>query len=136
MDRPLSPREQRLRILKKAWPYVLAVIAVGIALILLLGWIRPSVRASRLRTAVVDRGAVEATISASGNVVPEREHVITSPVDTRVVRILKNPGDTVSLGEPLLELDVSGSRLDLERLEDRIELKRVERRRARQDLEL
>ena len=41
-----------------------------------------------LRFAVVDTGPVEATIAATGLVVPEIQQVLASPVDARVLRIL------------------------------------------------
>jgi HlyD family secretion protein len=98
------------------------------------GWIRPSVNRSEIRTAIVERGMIEATITASGTVVPLYEHVVSSPIDTRVTRILKTPGDSLGAGEPIVELDASESRLALERLDDRVALKKVEREQMKLDL--
>jgi HlyD family secretion protein len=134
MDRPISTDDRRLKIAKKALPFVLAAGGVGIVSMVLVSWLRPSVKRSEIRTAVVERGTVEATLSASGTVVPEHERVITSPVDTRVLRVLKTPGDRVAPGEPIVELDVSGSNLELMKIKDRLALKRVEKDRAKQDL--
>jgi len=68
-------------------------------------------------------------LDAAGVVVPAAERSITSPVETRVLRVLKRAGDTVRVGDPIVELDTAASRLDLARLEDRIAQKAAESRR-------
>jgi HlyD family secretion protein len=113
---------------------VLALAALLVLLSLVAGWLRPSVQRARIRTALVTRGPIAETLTASGTVVPEHEHVITSPIDTRVTRILLAPGDPVAAGQPILLLDVGATRLELETLEDRLALKRNERERTQLDL--
>jgi len=135
MDRPIEKRARNIKLLRRYGPSILIAAAAMFALSAFFGWIKPSVRRGEIRTAVVARGTVEATITASGTVVPEYEHVITSPIETRVTRILKTPGDEISAGEPVVELDVGEARLALDKLNDQIALKRVERKRAGQDLE-
>lgn len=134
MDRPVSRSIRQRRLVRRYAPAALALAATSIGLIAVLSWVRPSVSRSDIRTAVVERGPVEETVAASGSVVPEYEHVITSPIDTRVTRILKTPGDSVQAGEPIVLLDVSASQLGLETLEDRISIKRIDREKARQSL--
>ena len=97
-------------------------------LVLLPGWLRPSVDRDRVRTGKVARGPVEDVVEATGAVVPAFEGVLSSPVEARVEKILKRPGQTVRAGEPILVLDTSGSRLELERLEDRLAQKENEKR--------
>jgi HlyD family secretion protein len=126
---------RRRRRLRRALGSVAAVATVLAAFTLLTGWIRPTVKRTRIRTAVVDRGPVEATLTATGHLVPEYEHVLTSPVDSRVARILLSPGARVEAGAPILRLDAGEAAADLEKLEDRIELKRNEREWARLDNE-
>jgi HlyD family secretion protein len=88
-----------------------------------------------VRTAKVDRGRVEAVVEASGTVVPAFERALSSPVDAQVLRVLKHPGDAVAAGDPLLALDTSAARLDVERLEDRLEGKRNQEEQLRLALE-
>ena len=57
--------------------------------------LKPSVPRSRVRVEKVNRGPVEASISANGTVTPDLEEVISSPVDARVTRILKRAGDPI-----------------------------------------
>ncbi|MGH7456616.1 MAG: efflux RND transporter periplasmic adaptor subunit, partial [bacterium] len=99
------------------------------------GWISPSVSRNRIRTAKVDRGPIEATITASGTVVPEFEQVISSPIETRVLKILQRPGAVLKKGEPILELDISATTLALEKLNDQIALKQNEQARLKIDLD-
>lgn len=115
---------------------VLAVVAVvATALVLTMAWVTPSVARTRVRTARVDAGAIESTIAASGVVVPEVEGVISSPVSTRVLRVLKRPGDVVSRGDAILELDVSESRLAVEKLDQQLALKQNAQAQTRLELD-
>ena len=103
--------------------------------VLLPGWVTPSLPRAQLRTAVVERGAIDATLTASGLVLPEHEFVVTSPGPSRVLQTLHQPGDTVAAGEPILSLDQGEARLIVERLERQAALKQNERAQARVDLE-
>lgn len=126
LDRPLDPGVQRAARRRRALSLGLALAALAWLLVAAPGWVRPQVERNRIRTAVVERGALEATLTASGTVVPEREHIVSSPIETRVLHVLKTPGAVVTRGEPIVELDVNQSRLALERLEEQIALKRNE----------
>ena len=116
MDRPLTETERRRNRLRGALQITLPLAAVAIVLILLPGWMRPSVERTRIRTATVQSGAIEAVITASGTVVPEIERALSSPVDARLLRLLKRPGAAIRTGEPVAELDLTESRLALEKL--------------------
>ncbi len=135
MDRAIAPHELRRRrarrLLTSAACLALALIAVRVAV----GLARPTVDRSRLRTAIVDRGPIEASVSARGTVVPVYERIITSPIDTRVTDILKLPGSALQAGEPILALDVTAARLALEKSQDRVALKQNERERVGVELE-
>jgi HlyD family secretion protein len=104
-------------------------------LILLPGWLRPSVARERIRTGTVDRGPVEGIVEASGTVVPAFEGVISSPVEARVEKVLKRPGDLVKAGDAILALDTSSARLDLGKIEDQLAKKANEQQQLRITLE-
>jgi len=130
MDRPIESAVRR-RLLARRIAVPLACVALAaIAFVWLFERIRPSVRRTEIRTATVERGPVEATISASGNVVPAYEHVITSPIDSRVTAILLSPGARVGPGQPIVQLDVGETQAALEKLDDLIALKENEREQA------
>ena len=135
MDRPVDPHFRRQQILRRA-----AFSVGGLALVLaLFGWgpglLTPTLSRSRIRTALVDSGPLEATISASGTVLPELEQVLSSPVDARVLRVLKQPGALLSKGDPILELDISQSVLGLDRVQEQLSLRANQQAQKRLDLE-
>lgn len=117
MDRDLTPDIRRRHQARRIVTVVAPLMIVALALIWLPGWLRPSVSRTRVRIATVAAGAIDATITASGLIVPEVERVVSSPLDARVLRILKRPGAALTRGDAVLELDVSESRLELERAE-------------------
>ena len=99
------------------------------------GWIRPTVTRSRIRTARVTAGPVEAVITASGTVVPEVERVLSSPLDARVLRILKRPGAQLKQGDPVVELDISESVLALDKVIKDLKIKENQQAQSRLGLE-
>ncbi len=135
MDRPVDPQFRRRQIIRR----VVLFTVVAAILLALFGyaprWITPSLDRDEIRTAVVEAGPIEATISATGTVVPEFEQVLASPLDARVVRILKRPGAMLRAGEPILDLDVSDSVLALEKLKQQLSLKENEQRQRKLELE-
>ena len=120
MDRELSNAALRRNRLRNALKIVLPLVVVGGAVMYGAGLIAPSLDKTTMRTAPVERGAVEAVIEASGVVVPEIDRVLASPIDARVLRILKRAGDSVSKGEAIVTLDLGASTLALEKLTDNI----------------
>lgn len=135
MDRELDVSVQRRRTGRRiAWGIgTLGLIAVVLAL--LPAWLRPSIERDRIRTGKVERGPVEGVIEASGSVIPAFESVLSSPVDARVEKILKRPGETVRAGEEILRLDTSPQRLRLETIEDNLSRKVNEQQQVRLALE-
>ncbi len=127
MDREIGLDVRRARRIRQGLWALATLVAGGSLLVFAADWLRPSLRRSALRTGFVTRGDLDATLSASGTAVPAAERVISSPVDGRVERVLRRPGDVVEEGTEILELDISATRLELERLEERIEQNRIER---------
>ena len=95
---------------------------------------RPSAAAS-VRTAVADAGPIEAVITATGTVVPEVEQVVSSPVDARVLRILKRTGARLKKGDPLVTLDISETQLAVDTLGQDLAIKQNQQARTRLSLE-
>jgi len=134
MDRPLDARIRRTRLAKRV---VLPLVGLAVLAAALLGasaFARPSVRRADIRTARVERGALDATITGTGIVVPEFEQAIASPLDARVLRVLKRPGAIVNAGEPIVELDVSEAKVAVEKLDRNLALKENQEQRAGLDL--
>lgn len=135
MDRELDPTVRRWRIARRVLAGTGGVAALAAVLLLLPGWLRPSVDRSRLRVEPVTRGPVAAVVEASGTVIPAFEKVLSTPVEARVERVLLRPGAAVEPGDEILELDTSGAALQLERVEDRLAQKRNELEELEIDLE-
>src|SRR5262249_11120807 len=97
--------------------------------------LRPSVSRERVRIGKVETGPVEASITASGTVLPEVEEVLASPMEARVLKILRRPGDVLKKGDPIVELDLSESILAVEKLDRDLALKVNKQASTRLDLE-
>jgi len=135
MDRPLDAGITRRRRIRRN----LTVFAILAGLVYLFVWgadrLKPSVQRSRIRTASVESGPIETTISASGVIQPEFEQVLSSPINARVLEILRKPGDRVKRGTPILRLDMSESILALEKLDQQLSIKCNQQEKARLDLD-
>lgn len=135
MDRPIPARELLQLARRRFLGWILGAAALLALILILPGWVAPTLPRAQLRTARVERGPIDATLTASGLVLPEHEFVVTSPGPSRVLQTLHQPGDTVAAGEPILSLDQGEARLLVERLERQVALKDNERAQARVDLE-
>lgn len=135
MDRELDAGFRRRKLLRRALLFA-GLLAFGFAFFV---WgprlIKPSVLRARVRMAKVEIGPMEAEITASGTVTPEFEQVISSPVNVRILKILKRPGSLLSKQEPILELDLNESRLAIEKLNQQIEIKQNQQSKSKLDLE-
>jgi len=135
MDRELDV-SYRKGLLRRRVAWVGGSVALVVAVLLFLpGWLRPSIARERIRTAKVDRGPIEGIVEASGQVIPAFEGVLSSPVEARVEKILKRPGEVVKVGEEILRIDTSASRIEWERLEDQLRKKANEQAQLRISLE-
>jgi HlyD family secretion protein len=135
MDRELDASFRRGVLRRRVAWGVGSVALVAAILLFLPGWLRPSVARVQIRTGKVDRGPIEGIVEASGQVIPAFEGVLSSPVEARVEKILKRPGEVVKAGEEILRIDTSASRIELERLEDQLRKKANEQAQLRINLE-
>ena len=135
VDRPLPPEVERQQRFRRVLKIAVPLLVVAVVLAALPGWIRPTVARTRLRTAPVTAGPVEAVITAAGTVVPEVERVLSSPLDARVLRILKRPGANLKQGDPVVELDISESVLALDKVVKDLKIKENQQAQARLTLE-
>jgi HlyD family secretion protein len=135
MDQELDASYRYRRLGRRA-AWIAGVVGLCIVVLVLLpGWLRPSVAREQIRTGTVDRGPVEGIVEASGTVIPAFEGVLSSPVEARVEKILKRPGEVVTAGDEIFKLDTSASRLDLEKIQDQLAKKANEQQQLRLSLE-
>ena len=135
MDRPIEASVRRREQVRRWLPVTAMIVVLTSALVWGADLLRPSVRRDRVRTARVESGPLEASLTASGTVVPAIEHVISSPIDARVLAVLRQVGDQLKAGDPIVRLDTSDSELDAEKLRQSIALKGNEQARTRLTLE-
>lgn len=118
MDKPIDKsilnRERRKRLT--------AGIVIGGVIIACVVWaissIAPTVKSGDLTIGTAEEGPLEITVSATGRVVAAREEIINSPVESRVLKVYAQPGDSVKAGTPLLELDLEQEESSLGKLQD------------------
>ena len=123
MDKELSP-EITIRTRTRRGVIIGAVVLViVVALVYFRSLLQTSVEAARIRVATADIGPVENTLSATGEVIPAFEQVITSPIRASVRRVILTPGTRVRPGQAILELDKSLTQIEYEKLKDQLALK-------------
>ena len=72
---------------------------------------------------MVERGDVENTINASGELLPEFEGIITSPINASVQSVIIDVGSPVKAGQSIITLDKSASQTEYEKLKFELESK-------------
>lgn len=122
MDREISIQERRKR--KKR--LIIKIFSVAVLLILPAAlvprWIEGRLDVKKLEVAEVDYGPIEVTVGASGKLTPLLEEIIVSPVNSRILEVYKNPGDSVKAGEPLLKLDIASAETEYSLKTDEMEI--------------
>ncbi len=124
MDREV-PASQLSKARNRTWLRVfLAVIVLGTLVYFFKKSIGSSIEASRIRIGVVQKGNVDNTLDATGEVIPAYEQIITSPIKATIKRVLLTPGTRINTGQAIVELDKSLTQIEFERYEDQLALKR------------
>ncbi|GAA4392985.1 efflux RND transporter periplasmic adaptor subunit [Hymenobacter koreensis] len=118
MDRAISPAIVAKRRRQRWLIAVAALLAVAAGLWAFRGVLRPSISADELLTASVETGDVEASLTATGLVIPAREAVITSPIQSTIRRVNLAVGAKVQPGQAILELDRELTSSSLAKLQD------------------
>jgi HlyD family secretion protein len=82
--------------------------------------VSPSVAMDDIRVSEVRRGSIANTINAAGVVIPISETQVSSPIQSRVARVLARPGQEVTAGELLLELDDTSLHVAVDNLREQV----------------
>jgi HlyD family secretion protein len=85
-----------------------------------------AVRADELTFSTVDTGTIDVSVSASGKVVPAFEEIVNSPIDSKILEVYKKGGDSVSLGTPILRLDLQTAETDYQKQLDEEKMKELQ----------
>ena len=127
MDRQIPVSEQRKKKIRKiAIAATVAVVVLGIG-----AWLgsmmMPSIDRKKLMISEVDRGTIDVSVSATGNVVPAFEEIIISPISAKILEVYAHSGDSVEVGTPLLRLDLQSAEADYAKALDEQEIRRQQR---------
>ncbi|MCF2488682.1 efflux RND transporter periplasmic adaptor subunit [Dyadobacter sp. CY347] len=123
MDREVAP-EQIKTTRNRRWLFIaLGIILTAALLYFFRQSLGSTLESARIRTGTVEKGNVENTLTASGEVIPAYEQIFTSPIRASIKRILLTPGTQVKPGQAIVELDKSLTEIESERYEDQLKLK-------------
>jgi len=115
-------------ILKRKRKIIISILASMFVLLTAIWFVRfsfkSSINKSAITTAVVEKGNIENTINASGEVLPEFEETITSPISASIQKVIKDAGSKVQAGESILTLDKTTSQTEYKKLKFQLETKR------------
>lgn len=93
-------------------------VAAAIAVALITHVSQASVDRAELEFTTVWQGDIEISISCTGRVAPSREEIVTSPIASKIVEIYHYPGDSVTIGTPIMKLDLNNTRTEVEKMAD------------------
>ncbi len=135
MDKPISEEVTAKR--KKKTRIIIFIVAalLFISIFTLRAFIAPSIPKAEFTTAIAETGDIENTINATGEVLPEFEERLTSPINAAVRDVLMDAGTQVKAGQSILALDKSAAQTDFDKLNFQIESKENEIRKLKLDLE-
>lgn len=123
MDRTIPKEVQRKKMALRLLKIAGAAVAVVLAVVAVVSLSRDSVNEKHLEICTVTRGSIETSVTASGEVHPAFEEVINSPISSRILEVYKQLGDTVSIGAPLLSLDLENTLNNYRNMLDEKEIK-------------
>ena len=119
----------------------LILIITGIVVLLAIGFwlfksgIQSSLKSSEITTSVAELGTIENTLTASGEIIPEFEEQITSPINASIKQVFVEPGTSVKAGQPILALDKETIKAEYEKLKFQLESKRNSLQKLKLDLD-
>ncbi|MCH5232543.1 MAG: HlyD family efflux transporter periplasmic adaptor subunit [Muribaculaceae bacterium] len=126
MDRELTKKE-KLKEKKKIFYKISAgILAFGGLVTGIVFIFENGINEDKLQIATAERATMESSVTASGKVVPLYEQSIVSPVATKILEVYCEEGDSVSMGQSLLRLDLESAEIELRRLSDEVSMKNIE----------
>jgi HlyD family secretion protein len=124
MDREVAPEYAKKERNRKWMIGLLVLVLLITGIYFFRKSISSSIDASKIRTGIVETGDVENTLSATGEIIPAYEQIITSPIRAGIKRVLLTPGTKINPGQAIIELDKSLTQIEFERFQDQLDLKK------------
>lgn len=124
MDREIPLSEQRKERRKQIIRYGAIIVGLAIVVIIVVNFLQGSISSKNVTIGTVDRGTIEVTVNASGKVIPLTEEIIVSPINSRILEVYKEAGDSVNKDEPILKLELASIETDYKQKLDEKEMKK------------
>lgn len=126
MDTDITTIENKKR-KNKTWIY--SILALGIIMVSV--WLfrksmTTTMNTSDVRVALAEVGNIENTITAMGEVLPEYEQIMVSPISATILKSYYDPGNQVKIGDKIIELDQEETKNSFDKQVDQLELKQNE----------
>lgn len=135
MDTPIAEAVSRQKKKKRILLIFLVLLTLIAAVWLFRLYFKPALTAGDFTTAKVEIGMIENTINATGEVLPEFEEIVASPINASIKDVLMDAGNKVNKGQSILTLDKSLTQTDYDKLRFQRESKENEIRKLKLDLE-
>ncbi|OOQ59065.1 efflux RND transporter periplasmic adaptor subunit [Mucilaginibacter pedocola] len=113
---------------------LIAIAAVAATIWLLRTTLKSSVSRSEITTAKVETGSVENTLNATGEVLPEFEEILTSPIYASIKNVVMDAGNNVKAGQSILTLDKAMAQTEFDKTNFQMQSKRNEIAKLKLDL--
>ncbi|MEN0055493.1 MAG: HlyD family efflux transporter periplasmic adaptor subunit [Mucilaginibacter sp.] len=134
MDKEITLEVASQKRKKAIWAVLVVTTALILAIWVLRSYIKSSVSASEITTSRVEIGNIENTINATGEVLPEFEEIVTSPINASIKNALMDAGNKVNAGQSILTLDKSATQTEYNKQKFQLESKRNEISKLKLDL--
>lgn len=135
MDKPIEAGIIKKRKRKSIALLLIIVSIIACGIFMLRAYIKPAISRAQFTSAIADTGNIENTISASGEVLPEFEEILSSPINAAITQVLMDAGTQVKAGQSILTLDKASAQTEFDKMSFQIESKENEIRKLKLDLE-
>jgi len=137
---PVMDKEITLEVLSAKRRKRIIIVVISIILFIAAIWLfrtffKSTITRNRITTAVVETGDIENTINASGEVLPEFEEIVTSPINASIKDAVIDAGNKVNAGQSILTLDKTATQTAFEKQKFQLESKRNEISKLKLDLD-
>ncbi|HLL42838.1 MAG TPA: HlyD family efflux transporter periplasmic adaptor subunit [Segetibacter sp.] len=124
MDKNITQEVSKQKKRKGIFISIIFVLLLLASVMIIRASFSSTIKKQDITTAVVELGTIENTISASGEILPEFEQVITSPINASIKSVAMDAGSTVKPGKSILSLDKQTSEMEFEKLKFQLEAKK------------
>lgn len=135
MDKPIEAEVTQKRKKQYILIIIVSIATLAVAIFFFRSAFKTTLKNKDITTAVVEIGNIENTINASGEIRPEFEEVITSPVNASIQEIILDAGSKVTTGQSILKLDKSSIQVEYEKGKFQLESKQNEIRKLKLELD-